>query len=431
MPASIHPGIAKNYPLEFLSPVRYVTTMLERAPMTVADLARGYRHPNPGDIERIKHHEHRDSNRDAVMFLIERVLLVLGDQVRQDQLGFYRLSVPFDDLRYDERPIARMVNDRRRFGDPFNPMTGARFSRGVRKTNRIDDDLRVSLATYGWLDFFPATVDERDVVIDGRKRMIIAESLGITPKTRVVRFGLGDAADAARMAYAHIANMGKPLTDTDLSQFADVVYGDKEWSMQRFLDVLLEVNPKLTTELITLTAEPDAPRKNNSNPSTTDIWGGPGITNEQAIQRRNEADELAADLKDIEKKSDAEIGDILRRRFNLQKAPVSGSVNSLVRRGRKRRMEQQLVLLGVDARPATIATYQRHVLRDPHGTPIGSGREALKFLGEALDDAVALAAYAEMLNPPPGKHKRPHSAPHELERLLARHPGCGYTYDAE
>ena len=96
--------------------------------------------------------------------------------------------------------------------DPFNPQTGA-FSDNIRAAlrDRADaayDELRESMATFGWVPELPALADERDVVLVGNRRMAIAMELGIDPVITHLVVGKGDAADARRFQIAIASNTG-------------------------------------------------------------------------------------------------------------------------------------------------------------------------------------------------------------------------------
>ncbi len=94
-----------GYALDLLTPVRYVATALDGVSpeaLSVAELADGYTHFNPGDISRVKEHEHRD---DVSVFLVEAALKALGSQVSSDEDGRWRLAKPFGELKHLGRKV--------------------------------------------------------------------------------------------------------------------------------------------------------------------------------------------------------------------------------------------------------------------------------------------------------------------------------------
>jgi hypothetical protein len=55
------------------------------------------------------------------------------------------------------------------------------------RTSGPFDDLIASMLTFGWIEEMPAILDEYGVVIDGNRRMIVAELIGIEPVTKTAR----------------------------------------------------------------------------------------------------------------------------------------------------------------------------------------------------------------------------------------------------
>jgi hypothetical protein len=106
-----HPGADRGYAADFLSPIRHVATELENAGIrgcTVEELTAGYQHPNPGDLSRVRLWHGVPSDREARRFLVDRALSALWGQVKPARRGgAYRLAVPFDDLRFEGRPVHR------------------------------------------------------------------------------------------------------------------------------------------------------------------------------------------------------------------------------------------------------------------------------------------------------------------------------------
>jgi hypothetical protein len=110
-----------GYALDIVTPVRHVATALDGAApaaLSVAELAATYTHPIPADLTRVKMHEGRTTDAEAVEFLIERALAVLKYrgksarskiQVDSDENGGYRLAVPFGELEYEGEKLVRLV----------------------------------------------------------------------------------------------------------------------------------------------------------------------------------------------------------------------------------------------------------------------------------------------------------------------------------
>jgi transcriptional regulator with XRE-family HTH domain len=105
---------------------------------------------------------------------------------------------------------------------------------GVVRTKKVvnDDELRASLKG-GWDNELPAIKDENGLLLVGNRRMKIAEEEKIKPVIKVVKFGTGPEADAARRRLANVSNIGgallsvhdrkrqaKQLYESDLTQAA-------------------------------------------------------------------------------------------------------------------------------------------------------------------------------------------------------------------
>jgi DNA-binding NarL/FixJ family response regulator len=88
-----------------------------------------------------------------------------------------------------------------------------------------DDELRASLKAAGWNEHLPAIKDEDGNVIVGNRRMAIAEQEGIEPIIKVVIFGNGAEAQAARIRLANVSNIGAaPLKAQDRKRQAENLY---------------------------------------------------------------------------------------------------------------------------------------------------------------------------------------------------------------
>jgi ParB-like chromosome segregation protein Spo0J len=238
-----------SYPLDLASPVSHVAAKLDGAApaaLSLAELTAGYRHPNTGDLARVRNLEGCDSDDAATAWLIERALAEItyrgkARQVEQHD-GSYRLTdgLTLDDLRWKRKRIYEVRNDHAQLRDPFNPMSG-RFSENVRRDTRKDGmtELRESMRSFGWVPELPAVKDERGVVLAGHRRLKVAAELGIDPVVTTVRLGDGDAADARRFAIAIASNLGaKPFTPQERQHLAEYLYGEREWTMARIAEAL-------------------------------------------------------------------------------------------------------------------------------------------------------------------------------------------------
>jgi ParB-like chromosome segregation protein Spo0J len=92
---------------------------------------------------------------------------------------------------------------------------------------------------HGWNTEFPAISDERGNILVGRRRLTCAELLGIAPVIKTIAFGVGEAADAERVRLAIISNLGQaPLGRKDRQRIAELLYGEREWTMERIAEAL-------------------------------------------------------------------------------------------------------------------------------------------------------------------------------------------------
>ena len=91
----------------------------------------------------------------------------------------------------------------------------------------------------GWMEAFPALIDEHDETLVGHRRLKISKELGINPVIKKLTLGSGDEADAKRLRLAIASNIGfKPMTKDDRQRIAEYLYGEREWTMQRIADAL-------------------------------------------------------------------------------------------------------------------------------------------------------------------------------------------------
>lgn len=245
--------IGDGYALDFLSPIQHVANALETARLegravSMAELVSDYKHPVSGDLARVQQHHGCESAREALRFLIEQAVLALGRNIEATDDG-YRLTRPLEKLRY---PKAAGVGNRtiKRYGDDphailhdqFNQQSG-KWSDNIR-SRRVDhrdtmDELRASMRAFGWIEELPAIQDERGVVLVGHRRLAVAKELGIPPVIQTLVLGSGDAGDTRRVALAIGSNEGhKPFTKEDRAQIAEILYGSREWSMERIGELL-------------------------------------------------------------------------------------------------------------------------------------------------------------------------------------------------
>jgi ParB-like chromosome segregation protein Spo0J len=111
----------------------------------------------------------------------------------------------------------------------------------IRSTDNIDDsELRTSLMVAGWNIELPAIKDEYGRILVGHRRLKIAQEEGITPVIKVVTFGDGDEADAARIQLAAVSNIGAvPMSAADRKRQAERMYdGGKGMTMEAISKVL-------------------------------------------------------------------------------------------------------------------------------------------------------------------------------------------------
>lgn len=261
-----NPGIEVGYALDFISVIRHVATKLDEAPdgMTVGGLAIGYR-GFPADLGRVRLHHHLKNDRAAIEFLVDRAVRALGTQVHTEGDRIF-LAKPFDELRYERRPIARDVQSK--FRDPFNPLKADGFADNIRGNGRDDTtELSGSLQTFGWIKEFPAIQDERGVTLVGHRRLKVAEELGIEPVVKTMNLGQGDEADAYRLRLAIASNLGsKPFGEADKRRIAEYLYGEKGWTMVRIGEAIMVSHQTVGRLLQGLSTVDKPPRPNGGRP---------------------------------------------------------------------------------------------------------------------------------------------------------------------
>jgi len=275
-----------NYALAIDSAVVYVALALDKAAgvaLSVEELAKDYKHPVPSDLTRIKMHEGMTEDGEAIEWMIRRALAYLGDGVEHiDGLVIIRNGYRFEDLRLHGKKLHRPGPDiHEKLRDPFNPMTGI-FSKNTREhlteagKDPAWEELRESLATFGWVPEFPALVDERGVVLVGSRRLALAKELGIQPVKQVLHIGIGDAADARRLKIAIASNIGgKKLSPNDRKRIAAYLYQDNNWSQESIGKALDISQPQVSLDLKELlvtnnSKRPKVGRPRKHNPQEVD-----------------------------------------------------------------------------------------------------------------------------------------------------------------
>jgi hypothetical protein len=231
-----------SYAVDRLSPARHVAAELGRAwpeALPFAEVAGSYRHPNTGDLHRVRMHERTDKPEAVLIF---RAITDLKDQVRitRGLVHFAEGSNP-GNLTFGGEPLRPARNSTIKLGNAFDPNTGI-FSRGLREaTSRTfsDPELLESMRAFGWLPEFPAIKDERGVVLTGSRRLKAAarlseEGIHIEPQWLTVNIGSGDEADARRFAITVASNLGrKPFSPGERERLAEYLYGDRNWDVGR------------------------------------------------------------------------------------------------------------------------------------------------------------------------------------------------------
>jgi DNA-binding CsgD family transcriptional regulator len=98
----------------------------------------------------------------------------------------------------------------------------SKFNGNIRTTKVLDDTALREALRGGWDKALPAIKDEFDNLLVGNRRMKIALKEGIEPVIKVVKFGTGPDAEAARIRLANVSNIGgAPLTVEDRQRQAE------------------------------------------------------------------------------------------------------------------------------------------------------------------------------------------------------------------
>jgi transposase len=208
------------------------------------------------DLSRVRHNHGIGDDRAAVRFVVDEVI---EDFVRRGQLvrdGNGGVSLKFRrvaSLRYQDskvplnEPVEEGINkspDGRELYGPFNKSFGD-FKDGTREDLGDLTELTASMRAFGWIDAVGRAIrDEHEVVLVGHRRLEVAKRLGITqttegnPLTVMVDFGPGNDADAARVAVALAADLGRAsLKAPDRRKICQRLHADS-WSMDNIAQAL-------------------------------------------------------------------------------------------------------------------------------------------------------------------------------------------------
>jgi hypothetical protein len=106
----------------------------------------------------------------------------------------------------------------------------------------------------GWDKNLPAIKDEHGVVLVGHRRLKIAKEDGIEPVIKVVTFGSGPEAEAARIRLANVSNIGAAgMTKEDRQRQAERLYdGGKGLSQTAIARMLGVTQTTIARDLLTL-----------------------------------------------------------------------------------------------------------------------------------------------------------------------------------
>lgn len=212
----------KGYALNLLSPIRHVATEMDRAApaaLSVEGMAETYQ-AIPGDLARVKLHEHCTTDDEATIWLIRAAIAALRQrgksgrvQIVGDAKSGYRFAggITFEDLRYDRKPLHRAYEEdeedkRQALRAVYNDLNAERaFSvtiagaRGAAKEQRLHlHPLAHAIPQVTWKEFeeFAGDIKRHGVrnpitifdgrVLDGRHRLAVASALKLP--LRVVEF---------------------------------------------------------------------------------------------------------------------------------------------------------------------------------------------------------------------------------------------------
>jgi hypothetical protein len=131
-------------------------------------------------------------------------------------------------------------------------------------------ELRQSMQQFGWVEEFPALLDENDVVLVGDRRLKVAKELGLKPVTKKLTLGAGSKADAERLKIALASNIGfAPMSKEDRQRIAEHLYGEHEWTMQRIAEALKVSTRQISKDLHGFEPSSKPPRPKGGRPKGT------------------------------------------------------------------------------------------------------------------------------------------------------------------
>jgi hypothetical protein len=282
-----------RYALDGLSPIRHVVTALVRAQRALAISEFSYKHHLPGDLTRVQSHEKIVGERAANEWLVKWALTQLGpNQIEEIDGTHYNLKIPHEKVRWHyakgRSDKVHLVEDAIKIwsggNEPFSELSGP-FWKNIRTGREKDDltELRDSMREFGWIEHFPALVDERGTVLVGHRRLKVAEELDINPVTKRITLGKGGEADAKRLKLAIASNIGfRPLSAESRRNLASYLYNDLDWSMERIGEALRVSETQISRDL--------KDSKKERNPDRTDKLGR---TNNTGPRRSTTAEQEA------------------------------------------------------------------------------------------------------------------------------------------
>jgi len=347
-----------RYAMDGETPVRHVVTVLGGAsrPLSLPEIAETYDHPVPSDYTRIKLNERCRDDNEARVWLIKYAITRLGpEQVEWVTADQFRLRLPPDEIRFEDKPVALYAKEKPHFAGGsrlFDPMSGP-FSENIRKSHAGDDlsELRESMRELGWVEAFPALVDERGVVLVGHRRLKVAEELGIDPEPHkvTVKLGTGKEADVQRLRLALASNIGsRPMTPADRKHIAAILYGDG-WSMPKIGEALRVAAMTVSRDLQLSHLTPCEMSEPSDRPVRRDTRGRVASTGRRGVGRGMETN-LRTLAKYPEGLTAKELSDVTERRYPTISAQIQQlEILALIEKGGKRLREPDSL-----ARAATV-----------------------------------------------------------------------------
>ena len=147
----------------------------------------------------------------------------------------------------------------------------------IRTTKVLSDSELSESLRGGWDENLPAIKDEYGNLLVGNRRMAIAKRDGIEPVIKVVTFGDGPEADAARIRLANVSNIGAaPMTKEDRQRQAERLHksGLTQMAIADMLGVSqTQISFDLSNLLVTNKSKP---AKTETNPKGAGRPGGSG-----------------------------------------------------------------------------------------------------------------------------------------------------------